>query len=280
MKSCLTILLLASPVFAAEPLEQRIGHNDRSSYRQLSAVHQGAGEMQFMGVLDSSALNTNFLFLHAGVILPKGGIGHHFHHQMEVMYVILEGEAEFTINGRTARLVGPAVVPCKMGQSHAMYNPTDKPIRLFNFAVSAKKGKGDAFDLGDDRVGATLDPVPVFVSRRLDRKALRPVQGYHGGQGTVHYRRALPATIFSTSWAYVDHLLIPPGASAGVRKLADTEEVLLVLEGTGLVQVNGQEAKIDQGDAVPVRFGEALALTNESGNDLELLVIGIGKKKQ
>ena len=43
------------------------------------------------------------------------------------MYVIFNNEAEFTINGRTSQLKGPAAAPCKMGQSHAIYNHTDKP---------------------------------------------------------------------------------------------------------------------------------------------------------
>jgi len=42
--------------------------------------------------------------VHAGVIHVKGGIDHHFHRTIEVMYVFLDGEAEFTVNSRNARL--------------------------------------------------------------------------------------------------------------------------------------------------------------------------------
>ncbi len=274
------ILVLVAAVCGAVPLEERIVHNDPASYQRLSAVHHGAGEMKFRGLLDSSALTTNFLFLHAGVILPKGGIGHHFHHEMEEMYVILDGEAEFTINGRTSRLRGPVAVPCKMGQSHGLYNPTDKPIRWLNFAVGSKKGKGDGFDLKDDRVGAILDPKPVFVSTPLDRKILGAREQLHGGEGTVQYRRALSAAVFRTPWAYVDHLLISPRASTGERMMVDAEEVYYVMSGTGVIQVNGQMATIKEGDAIPIRIGEVQSFSNRSEKDLELLVIGIGKEKK
>ena len=47
-------------------------------------------------------------FLHRGEIPPGAGIGHHFHNTVEEMFVILDGEAQFTIDGRTATVKGPA----------------------------------------------------------------------------------------------------------------------------------------------------------------------------
>ena len=56
-------------------------------------------------------LNTNLIFLHASVLPPEGSIGHHFHNQVEEMYVIFDNVAEFAFDGRTSRLVGPIGVP-------------------------------------------------------------------------------------------------------------------------------------------------------------------------
>ena len=108
-------------------------------------------------------MSTNFLYLHAGEVYPKGGIGHHFHHSIEEMYVLLSGEAEFTVNGRTTRLKAPVVVPCKMGDAHGLYNPTKDTLKWLNFGVSTIKGRGDAFNTGDDLVGSSLDAIPKFV---------------------------------------------------------------------------------------------------------------------
>ena len=208
MMSLAVMALLATPLCGADSLQDRIVSNDPSSYRIFHKAHGGAGALMFQGLLESSALETNFLFLHAGQVLPNSSIGHHFHHTMEEMYVILDGEAEFTINGRTARLKAPVAVPCRMGQSHGIYNPTARSIAWLNFCVSSQKDKSDALDLGDDRVGAALDPKPVFVSVRLDRELLSPIKRFRGGEGTVLYRRALNADVFRTSWAYVDQLMI------------------------------------------------------------------------
>jgi len=68
------------------------------------AVHGGAGEIGFETRLDAESLNTNLIFVHRGILAPKGGIGHHYHNQMEEMFVILDNEAQFTIDGRTAAL--------------------------------------------------------------------------------------------------------------------------------------------------------------------------------
>ena len=106
-----------SPAAPGAPA-QRIVHTDPAAYRPLSAVHGGAGSMSFMVLLGRGALTPEFNFLHRGVIPAGSGIGHHFHNVVEEMFVILDGEAQFTIDGRTASVKGPAGVLCRTGHSH------------------------------------------------------------------------------------------------------------------------------------------------------------------
>ena len=279
MRILALIVLLVMPTLAREPLAERVAHTDPSTYRKIKSVHRGAGELLYQGLLDSFDLSTDFLFLHRGVVPPKGGIGHHFHHKIEEMYVIFDNEAEFTINGRTSTLKGPAGAPCKMGQAHAIYNSSDKPTEWINIAVSTVKGKYDNFDTNDDRVGAPQDKIPVFVTMRLERSLLRPVDRYYGGTGTVHYRRALSPEVFTTNWAYVDHLVIPPGSSTGKRKHQEVEEVYYVMNGSGAARVNDESAAVRQGDAIPMRLGDEQSFANDSSADLELLIIGVSRVK-
>ena len=279
MRILTLIVLLVVPTLAREPLSERVAHTDPSSYRIIESVHHGAGELHYQGLLDSFDLSTNFLFLHRGVVPPKGGIGHHFHHQIEEMYVIFDNEAEFTINGRTSTLKGPAGAPCKMGQAHAIYNPSDKPTEWMNIAVSSVKGKYDNVDTNDDRVGAAKDKIPVFVTMRLERSLLKPIDRYYGGKGTVQYHRALSPEVFTTNWAYVDHLVIPPGASTGKRKHKEVEEVYYVMNGSGAARVNDESVEVRKGDAIPMRLGDEQSFTNDSNADLELLIIGVARVK-
>ncbi len=114
----------------ALPLAERIAHTEPSKYRASPSVHGGPGQLNYMGLFNATSLDTNLYFLHRGIIQPKSGIGAHFHNQCEEMFVIFDGEAQFTINGRTSVLKGPAGAPTRMGSMHAIYNHTDKPVRV------------------------------------------------------------------------------------------------------------------------------------------------------
>jgi mannose-6-phosphate isomerase-like protein (cupin superfamily) len=264
--------------WAQTPLAARIGHTDPSKYTR-SRSHNSAGDMACELLVPPSAMDVNLNFMHRCEIMPGGGVGHHFHNTTEEMFIVFDGQAEFTIDGRTSVLQGTVGAPCRMGHSHAIYNPSDKPAEFMNINVAQIKGHYDAFNLDDARVGVPKDPIPTFMTMHLDKKLLKPIANYHGGQGTVQYRRALDADVFLTNWAYVDHLLIPPGASEGQHYHRGVEEIYYVLNGDGQVQVNGETAAIHKGDGFPIRFNEAHSFVNNGSADLELMIVGISAQK-
>ncbi|MES1262400.1 MAG: cupin domain-containing protein [Acidobacteriota bacterium] len=273
------VLLIALPLLARDPLAQRIGHTDPSKQTH-SRSHGSVGDMACQVLVPATAMNVPLNFVHRCQIMPGGGgVGHHFHNSCEEMFVIFDGEAEFTIDGRTSALKGTVGAPTRMGHSHAIYNPSDKPVEFMNINVASIKGHYDAFNLEDPRNNvAQKDPIPTFMTMNLDKKLLRPLQAYHGGQGTVRYRRALDQDVFLTNWSYMDHLLIPAGATEGAHRHQYVEEVYYVLNGDGEVTVAGETVPVHKGDAIPVLLNEQHSFKS-AGTDLELMIIGISTKK-
>jgi mannose-6-phosphate isomerase-like protein (cupin superfamily) len=272
-KASLPVMLFAcSALFARDPLSARIAHTDPAKYKPYPGVHGGAGTLDLMPLFGDHDFGVNLYFLHRGVLEPKGGIGAHFHNTCEEMFVILDGEAQFTIDGRTSLLKAPAGALCQMGHSHAIYNATDKPVQWMNINVGRAKSKYDNFDLGDTRVGAALDPIPTFITMRLDREMLKPTAN------SILYRRALPPDVFFTNWSYVDHVVVPSGRATAKERHENVEEFYYVMKGEGSASVGDETAPIHAGDAVPVLFNEPHSFSSQTG-ELELMVVGIARAR-
>jgi mannose-6-phosphate isomerase-like protein (cupin superfamily) len=179
------------------PLAERIGHTDPAKAMPGKNVHQGTGTLGMQMLLGRGAVK-NLAFMHHGPLGPKSSIGHHFHTNSDEMFLILDGDCQFTVNGQTALIKGPVGVPCKAGNSHAVYNPSTKPVDWVNFQV------------------LVADPVqPAGGAPFAQRPGTTPPQGpgntYPGGgmmrRGSYNYS-ADPTALFEMGDDRTDAVLV------------------------------------------------------------------------
>ena len=256
-----------------------IFHNDPSQYNAGKNAHGGAGELHYFTLLDSDVMSNNYLFFHRGWLMPKSGIGEHIHRTMEEMYVIFDGVAEFTVNGKTSLLPAGSMVLCPMGSSHAIHNPNDTKLEWMNVAASIKKGEYDAVNYGDSRENVRLESPPPFKWGQFDRSLLRPAKNAHHGKGTILFRRIWDDADFATNWYFVDHCVLPPDTSIGYHQHNTIEEVYYVVSGTGRYTVNDKTYGVKPSDALPCRLHDAHGLYNNSNDDLEIVVVSVAMEK-
>ena len=135
------------------------------------------------------------------------------------------------------------------------------------------------FNLDDDRVGAKLEKPNFVHTGKLTRDTMQQIDNMNGGKDAVWYRRTLGPSVFASNWTFVDHLLIPPGASVGRHFHSGVEEVYLVIKGRGTITVDDKTAELITGDAVPIRAGETHSLENTSSEPLEFIIYGVALEK-
>lgn len=257
----------------------RIASLDVDKLSEAKAVHGGAGSLVYTGLWNQDDFETPWFFVHAGYIPPGGGIGHHRHDECEEMFAILDNSAQFTHNGRTTRAEGPAMVPCRKGESHAIYNHTNRNTRWMNFCVANPGGGYDCTDFGEDMADAPLESTDRIPLGRFGPDWVEMIAKMHGGKNEVGFYRVWEPRDFRTNWSWMDYLLIPPDASIGYHRHDTIEECYILIEGSGRIAVDDETRDVRQGDTIPNRLGGAHGIYNHTKNPLELLVMCVSMTK-
>jgi mannose-6-phosphate isomerase-like protein (cupin superfamily) len=100
-------------------------------------------------------------------------------------------------------------------------------------------------------------------------------QNEHGGFGPITFRRILREDEFATNIDFVDATIIPSGSTIGRHEHADSEELYLIIKGSPLMRVQGEERRLSPGCISIVRPGESHELVNDTLDDVEIFVVQV-----
>ena len=255
----------------------RIAHSIREEMQE-GLSHEGAGPILFKSLWEEADFQTPWVFVHTAILLPGGGIGYHRHDNSEEIFVTIDNAAQFTHNGRTTEIVGGAAVPSRSGESHAIYNHTDRETRFFNFHVVSTDCRGICTDFHDARVNVPLESTDRLPIGRFDRNLLH-YQKLHEGKGEVGSREIWGPQDFQTNFGYLVHCLLPPHTSIGYHRHETIEECYIIMNGSGRMMVDDETQEICPGDAIPNRLGGAHGLYNHTQENLELFIVAVCLEK-
>lgn len=284
-----TILVTAAPCIAQEsendnPIDGNVlfGRTDESLYRPGNYPHGGPGQVAHVELTPREKFQSQFLFLHRGRLYPKSGLGEHVHRWMEEMYFVLDGHtAQFRVNGRTAELPGPCMAICPMGDSHGIYNDSKEIVEFMNIGVTLRDQQYDAVNFAekDDLIGSPIDSPPPFMWSVIDKRLCHPVENFMGGEGAIYYRTIWDNPDFRTNWLFVNHYVIPPGATIGYHRHDHVEEVYFVFSGKGRMTIDGVTMDVRKDDAGTCLLHGAHGLWNNSDEDMEVISIAVAMEK-
>ncbi|WP_136607789.1 cupin domain-containing protein [Paenibacillus dokdonensis] len=112
--------------------------------------------------------------------------------------------------------------------------------------------------------------------RNFLRAELKPSSS-HGGQGLVESVRLYGKGDFETPLKFLYYSVLPPGTSIGYHGHRDDEEIYIILEGTGLMTMNGRDTRVGPGDVIVNKPWWKHGLLNDGNEPIKAIVFEIDK---
>ncbi len=124
---------------------------DRTLLHPAPRAHDGKGSIMFRRIWSNDSFKTNWYFVDHCVLPPDTSIGYHQHNTIEEVYYVISGEGLYTVNDHTVRAKPGDALPCRLQDSHGLYNDTNGDLEIMVVSVASRKGY-DRFgrNWGDD----------------------------------------------------------------------------------------------------------------------------------
>lgn len=122
-----------------------------------------------------------------------------------------------------------------------------------------------------------------MIRRGKDNVIQTSGENVHGGVGVVKCRQLLgfDSTLdmpghpedFDSAIEFFHETILTPGSSIGLHTHSGNEEIYYVVEGRGLMTINGETAEMGPGDACLTKDGDSHTFKNIGDGDLKIVVV-------
>jgi mannose-6-phosphate isomerase-like protein (cupin superfamily) len=99
------------------------------------------------------------------------------------------------------------------------------------------------------------------------------VHGVHGTHGESWWKCLARRPGLAGPWEAVEWASLPPGGISGEHLHTRTEEIYVILSGSGEILLNGQPHPVSTGDVILTGIGDRHGLVNSADGPLDWLVV-------
>jgi mannose-6-phosphate isomerase-like protein (cupin superfamily) len=110
--------------------------------------------------------------------------------------------------------------------------------------------------------------------KNIESLSMQPASHSRGDE-PVLFAEAFTGNDFEGDWGFVEYVTVPVGSAIPVHRHDQDEEIYFIIEGAGVLTLDGQEVQVGAGDLAACRLGSSHGLVNASQQEMKLIVVGI-----
>lgn len=111
------------------------------------------------------------------------------------------------------------------------------------------------------------------MNRKCAEMEIETREQMREGKGTVTIRHLFKKGEFTARIRLCARLILPPGASIGLHRHDDEDELFVFIKGAGILDDGQRQTRVEEGDAAVTGNGESHSLINDGNEDLEALAV-------
>ncbi len=106
---------------------------------------------------------------------------------------------------------------------------------------------------------------------------LEDLERCHDGEGVLKHVGLFSDEELITNIRFLNYTVLPPDTTIGMHKHGEDEEIYIILEGNGVMTVDGEDKDVTNGDIIVNKPHGTHGLVNNSDSNLKILVIEVYK---